>query len=149
MTNGYFNITKTKYIVFCIVTLLMFLYLALYEFHGWCSSETVNPGNLINKMTLTDKLVIGFILAQFIAFFVSADKFVSFTGSSNKYMGLYTFILLGILYLIIRRAEINYVVLTVTAGIADCIVVIFGIVQFCGVDVLGIFENVEENMSSQ
>ncbi len=36
---------------------------------------------------------------------------------------------------------------TVTAEIADCLIVLFSFVQFCGVDLLGILQNVEQKMA--
>lgn len=149
MTNGYYNITLTKYAIFGTVTLLMSMWVIISIFNKHRLWE--NQSEIIDKtwknMTMSDKCVLAFMVAELLAFLGSENKYIAFTGCTNKYMGFFTAMLLTLLYILIRCTEINMVFFTVTAEIADCLIVLFSFVQFCGVDLLGILQNVEQKMA--
>ena len=126
MTNGYYNITLTKYAVFGIVTLLMSMWVIISIFNKHRLWE--NQSEIIDKtwknMTMSDKCVLTFMVAELLAFLGSENKYIAFTGCTNKYMGFFTAMLLTLLYILIRCTEINMVFFTVTAEIADCLIVL-------------------------
>lgn len=149
MTNGYFNISLTKYVVFGSITILMTFVLVL-DF-CWKKQEKKEQNisdSLINKwksLLLCDKFVVGYLMAEMIAFLVSEDKYISFTGVTNKYMGLFTTILLVCLYFIVRCSNVHHVFLIVTGEISSCIVVLIGLLQFCGIDFFGFLDAIKYN----
>ena len=149
MTNGYFNLTFTKYVVFGSITILL-AFLLMME---WCLKKQ-SWDNVISfpkiadawkKISLCDKFMIGFFLAEFMAFCVSKDKYMAFTGYTNKYMGLFTTILLLLVYFILRRTEVKWELFVVTSEIACSFVVIIGLLQFCGVDFFGLLEAIKNS----
>ena len=135
MTNGYFNITITKYVVFGSITILMIFAFALdWSWKGKKKIEQSVAEILIGewkKLSLCDKFMLGFLMAEIMAFFISKDKYISFTGVTNKYMGLFTAILLACLYFIVRCSKVHHVFLIVTGEISSCLVVLIGLLQFC------------------
>lgn len=149
MTNGYFNVSLTKYVVFGSITILMTFALVL-DF-CWKKQEKKEQNisdALIGKwkgLLICDKFVVGYLVAQLIAFFVSEDKYISFTGVTNKYMGLFTTILLACLYFIVRCSKAHHVLLIVTGEISSCIVVLIGLLQFCGIDFFGFLDAIKYN----
>lgn len=149
MTNGYFNVSLTKYVVFGSITILMTFALVL-DF-CWKKQEKKEQNisdALIGKwkgLLICDKFVVGYLVAQLIAFFVSEDKYISFTGVTNKYMGLFTAILLVCLYFIVRCSKAHHVLLIATGEISSCLVVLIGLLQFCGIDFFGFLDAIKYN----
>lgn len=135
MTNGYYNVTATKLGVFG------FTILAVFFVCGWIAyMEKVKADrgfriDLIQMMRKgTDRWIGLFLLANVIAFLCSKYRSVSFTGSTDTYLGLFYVVLLVMTYVVASRwlQETDKLVLILAVGMI--LVVLFALIQFLGYD---------------
>lgn len=139
--NYYFDIVTCKYILFLIVTGIMFIISVFYI-----------PENIFKKIkmreirfSVSDYFMFAFLIVNVISTLLSGDILYGLNGASGRNMGLSTVICLTFVYFLISRTfkldETFYRI----AAIGSVLVSIVGILQFAGIDFLGFYDKLESS----
>lgn len=137
--NYYFDIVTCKYILFLIVTGIMFIISVFYI-----------PENIFKKIkmreirfSVSDYFMFAFLIVNVISTLLSGDILYGLNGASGRNMGLSTVICLTFVYFLVSRTfkldETFYRIAT----IGSVLVSIVGILQFAGIDFLGFYDKLE------
>lgn len=135
MTNGYYNVTATK------LGISGFAILAAFFGLGWLAyvdavkeNKGFHFGLSRKHMSWAERFMALFVLANGMAFVCSKYREVSFTGSTDTYLGLFYVILLLIVFVTVDRWLKRTDVLPAAIGVGLLAVVLFALVQFLGTD---------------
>lgn len=143
MTNGYRNITITKYI-FCGMLIIAGLTWTLTKKYSALLSEEKNAKiiDLFSKDRQNFFLLL-FVISNVIACLFSDDMGMSFVAGSDKHMGLFFAILL--VYSLICNKSVKekvwasqVMVNIITLGLV--LVILFALIQFLGLDLFGLLK---------
>lgn len=134
----YFDITKTKLLLFVIPTLAF----------AMCSVclRLIQPVEKKKLFTVTgmDKAMGIFLLANVISFLLAGDKSEAFMGLDSRYQGLFLILIYMVLYLALTRCFTpSPWYLNVFAGVS-IILYLLGIFQHFGIDFLGFYEGLSQ-----
>lgn len=128
MTNGYFNLTFTKYVSFIVITLSLSCLVL------WQKGISAFVGTFLDRLDVTSKFMFAFLLAQVVAFIFSKNKTISFTGSTDRYMGIVTMCMFVLFFFVIREVEFDKKVFMYVSLTVFDIVVVFSVLQFFKID---------------
>ncbi len=133
MHNKLFDIVETKRNWFVGITITTCILCLL--------SALTTQQKVTLKLSLTDILIICFVLSNLISYCFSSNKDLALYGSYGRAFGLFTIIFIGISYFIITRfCEINkFIFYSIMLG--SSLVGIIGILNFFGIDPFGIYTN--------
>ena len=137
MTNKYFNITLSKFLCFAIISAVSFVL-----------SFTLRPEDApsVKRKDLrsTDIAVYGFLISSVISALLSEFTADALLGSSGRCMGvIFVLILCGIYTVITRHYKLKKTELIAYMSVF-VIVMLVAFMQFFGVNVLGLYNNVSQ-----
>lgn len=143
--DGYFDILTFKYYFYCISTITLFLFLLLYFFlvkNKLIKNESVYHMLKINinKMFISDVLLLLFYIIVIISTITSNYIYESFWGNEGRLNGLFLISLFVISYMIISKLGLYktwYIDMIIISG---TIVAIFGITDYFNLDILHLKE---------
>lgn len=121
----YFDITKTKYHVFLVLSILIFL----------CGIKCTTQKNL------TDLIFLAFLCSCTFSCLLSEWRYFSFTGERGKYVGLIFLYSCGGLYFGITRCLSLKKVIYLSFPIVLILESFLSLTQFLGYDFLGFYDN--------
>lgn len=136
MTNGYFNITFTKYITFIVITLILFGLVM------WQKRKFFLSDKFFLKPDATSKFMLAFLLAQIVAFIFSKNKAISFTGSTDRNMGFVAMCMFVLFFFVVREIEVDKIALMYIGLSVFDIIVVISVLQFFKVDCFGLLRYV-------
>lgn len=147
MTNGYYNVTVTKYSVFAFATICISLYIILWNYSERVVREKgFHPRKakeLWTSFCATDKWMTLFLTSVVVSFLFAKKKAVAFTGSTDGHIGLYFMFLLLLLYVTAKKEIILSKKLFFGMTLAADLVILFAMIQFLGADPFGILTNLK------
>lgn len=146
MTNGYRNITLTKYAIFGFIVIVFYFYSVWLNFVNEVELEKGIPKGIIRKLwnesVVVDKLLVLFIVANFLAFIFSNYKQVAFSGSTDSHIGFFYVLILGMAYgtfrINISGVEKSTETITMLIAVGADLSVLFALIQFFGGDLFGL-----------
>ncbi len=110
-TNKYYNITITKYncfmwssIIYSVLTILIFLLVNINK--KTISAENIRGYTKGRFYQRPEFWMEAFMLANVFSYFVSIDKKASLMGAGVRYMGMVTYIVIAVVFLIIASIRI-------------------------------------------
>ena len=136
MTYGYSNITITKFITMGLVVITGFYSFITLWYVNWVKN---GKKNFLNKLCVTDYLVIAFLVVNIITCLLSVNPGYSFIAQNDKKTGLFFVILLFFVYVTIRFEYWHDNEITIwrkcvpAAGLI--LVISFALFQFMGLDI--------------
>ncbi len=140
-SNGYKNITYTRFMFFCLVSIVVFAICAI-KFLSRTASVEAAVKRYFSSATATDKAFLSFFVATLAASVFSEYKYASVIGDLGRYMGFVIFFAIFLMYLWVSR----FYKLTERDMQIFCIVCIgisvFSFLQFEGVDLFGLIHSV-------
>ena len=130
MTNGYYNVTATKYCLFAVATICISLYVILSGYSGRVVQEKGFHPRKANEIwksfSATDKWMIVFLTSVVVSFLFAKKKTVAFTGSTDGHIGLYFMFLLLLLYVVAKKEIVLSKKLFFWMTFAADVVILFG-----------------------
>ncbi|MDY5882267.1 MAG: O-antigen ligase family protein [Roseburia sp.] len=147
MTNGYYNVTATKYCLFAVTTICISFYVILSGYSGRVVQEKGFHPRKANEIwksfSATDKWMIVFLTSVVVSFLFAKKKNVAFTGSTDGHIGLYFMFLLLLLYVVAKKEIVLSKKLFFWMTLAADVVILFAMIQFLGADPFGILTNLK------
>ena len=136
-SRGYKDITYTRFMFFCLVSIVVFEICAIRLLSKTSSVEAV-VRKWFSTSTATDKAFLCFFVSALAAFVFSEYKYAAVLGDLGRYMGFLIFFAIFLMYLWVSR----FYILTERDMRFFCIVCIciavFSFLKFEGVDLFGI-----------
>ncbi|MBR5825540.1 MAG: O-antigen ligase family protein [Clostridia bacterium] len=142
ITNGYYNITESKYYYFMAVSILTFLAFAFFKI--------LKREFDIERISIieTDIPFVLFFVAFVISAMFSCYKQDAIFGSASRYQGVITiFVYLLIYFLVSRNFKFGQNVL-LSAMLGLTLVSIFGVLNCFDIDLLGFYGNLSQDNKS-
>lgn len=140
-SRGYRDITYTRFMFFCVVSIVIFAICAIKRLSA-TSSVKGSIKKYFLSLTSADKAFWCFFAATFLSFALSEYKFAALLGDLGRYMGFLLFFSAFLMYLWVSR----FYRLTERMMRFFCIVCIvisiFTLLQFKGVDLFGLIKSV-------
>lgn len=149
MLHGYEKVMSEKYLFSAIITVIVFgivMMMGYQEKIRECRGyPAINLKSWWSNRSWTERCMVLFIGANLISFIFAEDKRISFSGCLDRKMGLLWFGILGMAYVIMRCArpvisQKKKLIHTVIS-ISYLIIVIFGLIQFLGVDLFHLLDD--------
>ena len=145
MTKGYSNVSISK--IACAGTLILIAFFWIM-WEELADSIQRNKGFLWRKplwlwkrMSVPDRFLAGFFLAELLAFLCSKYRDVSLDGRTDTHIGLFYMILMVMVYVVGRqRGQMDEKTIFFAGLGMDC-VILFSLWQFLGGDPFGILSN--------
>ena len=139
-SRGYKDITYTRFMFFCLVSIVVFEICAIRLLSKTSSVEAV-VRKWFSTSTATDKAFLCFFVSALAAFVFSEYKYAAVLGDLGRYMGFLIFFAIFLMYLWVSR----FYILTERDMRFFCIVCIgiavFSFLQFEGVDLFGLIKS--------
>jgi len=146
VTNGFFNITETKYIYYIVCAALLIVPSLSYIFKNF--REVKESGNIPNRkegFTTIDWAVTSFGISVLFSALFSSYPADAWLGISARYQGAVTVTVYILVYYLISRnysLRQNYLFFAVAAF---CIVSILGVLNCFDIDILGFYNNLRSD----
>lgn len=140
-SNGYSDITYTRFMFFCLVSIVIFAICIIYYL-----KKTSSVGTEIRKSfstaTVTDKAFLSFFISTLAAFAFSEYKYASLIGDLGRYMGFVMFFSIFLMYIWVSRFYTLKERDMKFFCIAGVCIAVFSFLQFEGVDLFGFLKSI-------
>lgn len=141
-SRGYKDITYTRFMFFCLVSIITFAICAI-SFLSKTTSAKSAIKKYFSSATATDKAFLCFFVSTFLAFVFSEYKYAALIGDLGRYMGFLIFFAIFLMYIWVSR----FFTLTERTMQLFCITCIciatFSFLQFEGVDLFNFLKSVQ------
>ena len=142
MTNGFYNVTASKYLLFACSIFLVFGYIAIKRWQEYAGDNVGiirwKPKEWLKLLDVTDKWVMAFGAAGMLSMLFASHKLVAFTGSLDMHMGFYFTVILIMAYYATKKMRINLDGVLPFIAVGLLLVVLFAAMQFLGMDPFGL-----------
>lgn len=129
MTDGYHNITISKYHFFCI-SAICFTLLSVVSYYTGSGYKR----NIKEQKNTTDICMLIFMIACIASWLFSSHRIEAFSGSAGRHMGLVLMLLMIMAYFFVSRAYIISYREIALFGISIIIICAFAVIQYIGFD---------------
>lgn len=140
MTDGYHNITISKYHFFCISTIVFSLLSAVSYYTG-----SGYKRNAKEQKNITDRCMLIFLIACVASWLFSSHRIEAFSGSAGRHMGLVLMLLMIMAYFFVSRAYIISYREIDLFGVSIMIICAFAVIQYIGFDPFNLLANILKN----
>ncbi len=147
MTDGYSNITVTKFTVIGILTISCFFWMLLLRYFDIVAQGCKITSSIKQKyhMGFVEFSLSIYLLANLITCIVSGNIAYDIVAVSDKRMGLFYVLLTLMLYSAVRFIKWNEQAELISfiriAAIGTCLTIIFAFIQFLGIDIANLISN--------
>ena len=155
-SKNYEDIVDTKYVIFIVCAIsIICLYLGNYVFSLFFARNDMEHSTVNNKrirlqdnkkLSITDIMMLVFLIVLLCSFLQSNYKYTAFFGSSYDKMGLLYFILLILLYFVLSRLDINKNLIVICISLSFFTVVFTAGLQFMGYDLFGLIKTIRPDI---
>lgn len=152
--NYYFDISKVKYEFYCLLVILMAVFVIFITFifiiidkaiYSLKNTKLLMSSLSIRSVKFTDIAMIAFLIAGLLSTLQSEYIYNAFWGDMGRHMGLFVIILLTISFFLITKFfkfRLCYIDIFLISGLIVCIL---GILHFFKIDPLGFKNNISED----
>lgn len=143
ITNGYYNITASKAVFFCVVSFAVFalcLFADVFS-RGKCRKKSEM---CVGREKSNDIAVILFAIFSLLSFAFSEYKASSLTGRDGRYMGLVFVISACAMYVFVSKYYVFSEKELIAFEAVSLVVGVIAVIQFCGVDIFGLHRGLSE-----
>lgn len=140
-SRGYSDITYTRFMFFCVVSIVIFAICAI-KLLSATTSVKLSLKKYFLSLTAVDKAFWCFFAATFFSFVLSEYKLAALFGDLGRYMGFLLFLSVFLMYLWVSRFYQLTERMMRAFGIICIVIAIFTLLQFKGADLFGFIKAV-------
>ena len=130
--DAYFDVTRTKAIVFWLLAGTLLLGAVL-----WLCLER-GGRRALSPVTLPDRLFLAFVLTQIVSTLLFRRGAGGFLAADNRYQGILSFALYGCVFLLLRRFGKLSALVRFALGLGFSLAALLGVLDVFGADILGL-----------